>query len=428
MVEGWLAPTAAGPVDAVVSVPGSKSITNRALVLAALADGPSRISNALDARDTRLMVDALRALGARVDVTPATDDGNIDIAITPIDLNARTLARVDAGLSGTVMRFVTAVAALTPGAVEVDGDLQARRRPMAPLTGALRALGVTVAGDALPLTVTGGTGTGKEPVTVDASASSQFVSALLLIGARLDGGLDLRAGGAVPSRPHIDMTIAMLAEHGVRIDEPEAGHWKVMPGPIRARDRLIEPDLSNATPFIAAAMATGGRVCIERWPQHSLQAAGDILALLERMGASVAHDDGRLEVLMPGPVRGIDADLSAVSEITPTIAALAALADTPSHLHGIGHLRGHETDRLVALSTELTAVGARTTATDNGLHIEPGPLHGAELHAYADHRMATAGAIIGLRTPGIVVDDIACTDKTLPGFADRWQAMLRSSA
>ena len=429
MHEGWLAPTATGPVDAVVSVPGSKSITNRALVLAALADGPSRIGNALDARDTRLMVDALRALGAQIDVAPADSAGNVDVVITPIRLDAGLAApvRIDAGLSGTVMRFIAAVAALVPGATTIDGDAQARRRPMAPLTGALRALGVAVEGDALPLTIEGGRPTAGS-VTVDASTSSQFVSALLLVGARLHDGLDVRATGAVPSRPHIDMTIAMLAEHGVRVEEPEPGHWLVAPGPIRALDRVVEPDLSNATPFLAAAMATGGTVRIPAWPRQSLQAADAILDVLSRMGASVDRTDDELTLSMHGAIRGIDADLSTISEITPTVAALAALADGPSQLRGIGHLRGHETDRLAALSTELTAIGAHTTASDDGLRIEPGPLHGGVFHAYADHRMATAGAIVGLRTAGIVVDDIACTDKTLPGFTDRWQTMLRSGA
>lgn len=417
------------PIDAAVPVPGSKSITNRALILAALADGPSRLNDALDARDTRLMIEALRALGVQIEVVPASIAGNVNITVAPAPLHGP--AHIDAGLSGTVMRFIAPVAALATGRIEVDGDEQARVRPMKPLLDALRRCGVDIEGDALPYVING---TGKiegASIVFDASASSQFVSALLLAAPLF--GIDVRVHGTLPSRPHVDMTVRMLAEHGVNVETiPRQDRWIIKTASvdehragIPALDRMIEPDLSNATPFLAAAMATSGTVCIPGWPRQSLQAAPAILDVLTQMGASVEVADNVLTLTMTGPLRGIDADLSEIGEIAPTVAALAALADGPSSLHGITHLRGHETDRLAALQTELTAIGARTTVLDDGLRIEPGELRGGVFHTYADHRIATAGAIIGLRTPGIVIDDITCTDKTLPGFADRWQAMLR---
>lgn len=421
----WPAPTAPAPVHGLVHVPGSKSATNRALVLAALSDGPSVVTEALDARDTRLMVDALRALGHRIDVAPAVVAGNVDLTVRPGHMHGP--ARIDVGLAGTVMRFVPPIAALVDGLVTFDGDPAARLRPLRTTLDSLRALGVDLDPDAtgLPFTMHGHGHVAGGAVTIDASGSSQFVSALLLAGARYDHGVVItHSGAAVPSQPHIDMTIAMLAEHGVVVDASTPNTWRVPAGVITARDHRIEPDLSNAAPFLAAAMVTRGRVTVADWPLRTTQAGDALRPLLASMGAEVALDDRGLTVAMHGDIVGVDVDLREVGELAPSIAALAALATTPSHLHGIAHLRGHETDRLAALVTEINRLGGDAVETADGLRISPRPLHGGPFHTYADHRMATAGAIIGLRIPGVEVEDIATTAKTLPDFAGRWAALV----
>lgn len=418
----WPAPAASGPVDAVVAVPGSKSATNRALVLAALADGPGTVRSALDARDTRLMAEALRRLGTTIAATGPDGVGNVDLAVAPAPL--RGPASIDVGLAGTVMRFVPPVAALAVGRVGFDGDPQARARPMAAILDALRALGVRVEGTSLPFSIDGAGAVRGGTLAIDASASSQAVSALLLAAARFDEGLDLRhEGPAMPSRPHVDMTVAMLRARGVEVGV-SGDRWRVAPGPIAAVDETVEPDLSNAAPFLAAAMATRGTVLIPGWPRATTQAGDALRGLLARMGADIALGDDGLRLRQDGPIRGIDADLGEVGELAPTIAALAALADGPSRLRGIAHLRGHETDRLAALATELARVGCATLETDDGLVIEPGPLRPALVETYADHRMATAGAILGLAVPGMRVADIATTAKTIPDFPGRWARML----
>ncbi|MDA3650061.1 3-phosphoshikimate 1-carboxyvinyltransferase [Saccharopolyspora indica] len=418
MTQLWPAPTAAGAVRATVPVPGSKSITNRALVLAALADGPSTLRAPLRSRDTELMARALRALGVAVQDGP---DGSWQV--TPAAL--RGPAEVDCGLAGTVMRFVPPMAALASGIIAFDGDPHARKRPLGTVLDALRALGADIDGDALPFQVRGG---GKLPggsVTIDASASSQFVSGLLLSAPRFEQGVVVRhVGEPVPSLPHIEMTVAMLRAAGVEVDDQEADTWRVLPGPIRALDLDVEPDLSNATPFLAAAAATGGTVTVPGWPTRTTQAGDAIRDILARMGAQVELTDAGLTVSGPAELRAVDLDLHDVGELTPTVAALAALADGRSRLRGIAHLRGHETDRLAALQTELTKLGGAVEQTEDGLVVEPRPLTGGSWHSYADHRMATAGAILGLRVPGVLVEDIATTGKTIPDFPGMWSAML----
>jgi len=370
-------------------------------------------------------MDALRALGASIDVEPAPDAGNITVTVTPMS-GATADVMIDTGLAGTVMRFVPAVAGLVAGTVVFDGDPQARVRPMGAITDALRQIGLSVDDAAtLPITINA---TGSIPggtVRIDASASSQFISALLLIGARTQDGLTIEhIGTSLPSQPHIDMTIAMLRDHGVVIDEVKPTTWRVQAGPIRALDRMIEPDLSNAAPFMAAALVTKGSVRIKHWPRHTTQAGDQLRTLLAAMGADIAFDGDDLVVSMHGEIQGIHADLHDVGELTPTIAALAALADSPSSLTGIAHLRGHETDRLAALATEIRRIGGIADELPDGLRIHPSMLHGAIVHTYADHRMATAGAVLGLRVHGLSVEDITATEKTLPGFPQRWTAML----
>ena len=426
MTDAWPAPTAPGPVSATVAVPGSKSATNRALVLAALADGPSTVSAALAARDTRLMAQALTSLGVDIREVGSDAVGNVDWQVTPGPLHGDV--SIDVGLAGTVMRFLPPVAALATGSVDFDGDPRARERPLGPMLDALRALSVAVTdtGGFLPLRIEGTGAVRGGAVEIDASASSQFVSGLLLSAARFDDGLTLtHTGRDLPSQPHIAMTLHMLGEHGVHVDfDADTATWSLAPTALRAVDRRIEPDLSNAGPFLAAAMATAGTVTIPGWPRHTTQAGDDLRGLLAEMGGHVdLHADG-LTVTGPGAVRGIDVDLGQVGELTPVIAALAALAETPSRLRGIAHLRGHETDRLAALTEMLTALGGSARETDDGLLIEPSTLHGATVSSYGDHRMATAAAVIGLVVPGVRILDIGTTAKTLPDFTGMWQRML----
>jgi 3-phosphoshikimate 1-carboxyvinyltransferase len=409
-------------VRTVVAVPGSKSITNRALLLAALADAPSVLHRPLRSRDTDLMAAALRALGA--DITEAP---NGDWQVTPHELHGPT--GIDCGLAGTVMRFVPPAAVVANGEIAFDGDEQARKRPMDTVLDALRALGADITGDTLPFTVHGTGALTGGAVTIDASASSQFVSGLLLSGARYTNGVTVHHDGKpVPSMPHIEMTVAMLREAGVEVDDGEANTWRVLPGPIAGRDWDIEPDLSNATPFLAAAAVTGGSITVTGWPSTTTQPGDGIRAILTEMGATVTLDENGLTVTGSGALSGVDSDLHDIGELTPTIAALAVFADSPSRLRGIAHLRGHETDRLAALVTEIRAIGGDAEETEDGLLIRPHPLHGGGWRAYADHRMATAGAIIGLVVPGIAIDDIATTSKTLPDFPGMWRRMLAAES
>ncbi|WP_370513916.1 3-phosphoshikimate 1-carboxyvinyltransferase [Corynebacterium sp. zg331] len=418
----WSAPTATGPVAWTQTIPGSKSMTNRALVLAALAEGPSTVHGALRSRDADLMCAALRAMGTGIH--PA-EENPTTIRVEPAALRG---ARVDCGLAGTVMRFLPPVAALATEPVSFDGDPRARQRPMRPLLDALRHLGVGVEGEALPFRVDGRGAPAGGTVEVDASGSSQFVSGLLLSAPRFDRGITvIHRGGALPSLPHIDMTVDMLRRAGVSV-ETAPGQWTVHPGPIAGGTWQIEPDLSNATPFLAAALVTGGTVTIPGWPDATTQAGNAFRDIATRMGGAVHRRAGGLCVTGPGGgrLRGIDLDMAAIGELAPTVAALAALAEGPSRLRGIAHLRGHETDRLAALAAEINRLGGDCTETDDGLRIRPASrLRGGAWRAYDDHRMATAGAIIGLRVPGVTVDDVATTAKTLPGFADMWEAMVR---
>ncbi|GAA2544516.1 3-phosphoshikimate 1-carboxyvinyltransferase [Mycolicibacterium diernhoferi] len=421
-MSNWPAPSTSAPIHATVAVPGSKSLTNRALVLAALAsrNGTSTISGALRSRDTDLMIAAVQTLGLAVD--GAGTELSVSGAIAPAPGS-----RIDCGLAGTVLRFLPAVAALSTETVTFDGDEQARARPIAPLLDALRGLGVAIDGDGLPFEVRGQGSVAGGEVRIDASASSQFVSGLLLAGATFDDGLTvLHTGDSVPSAPHVSMTVSMLRTAGVTVDAHVPNRWQVFPGTVAARHWAIEPDLSNAVPFLAAAAVTAGTVRIERWPVDSIQPAGDILDLLRRLNVDVRQTDSYLEARGSVSYGGIDIDLHDIGELAPSVAALATLAapGSVSTLRGIAHLRGHETDRLAALSAEINGLGGQCAETADGLQITATPLHGGVWKSYADHRMATAGAIIGLRVPGVQVEDIATTAKTLPDFPGMWADML----
>ena len=418
--QPWPAPRATRPVRRVVSLPGSKSLTSRALVLAALSDGPSTIRRALRSRDTELMAQALVSLGARIDSTGQ------DWSVVPGAI--RGPAAVDCGLAGTVMRFVPPVAALADGPVTFDGDPHARTRPMGEVLAGLRGLGVVIDDEGrggLPLTVQGQGRVRGGRVTIDASESSQFISALLLAGSRYDEGVDVRHDGKpVPSMPHIEMTVDQLRQHGVQVDDSEPNRWHVAAGPVRAVDVTIEPDLSNAAPFLAAALVSGGEVTVRDWPRGTTQAGDALREIVTLLGGDVELGADGLTVRGSGEIRGIDHDLHDVGELTPTVAALCALADTPSQLRGVAHIRGHETNRLEALTTELNQLGGKVTETEDGLRIDPAPLHGGVFHTYADHRMAHAGVVLGLAVDDIAVENIATTSKTFPGFAEVWSRFV----
>jgi 3-phosphoshikimate 1-carboxyvinyltransferase len=388
--------------------------------LAATNGGVSTISGALRSRDTDLMIGALETLGLRV-------DGPADELAVSGTISPPAQARIDCGLAGTVLRFVPPLAALGAALVTFDGDEQARIRPIAPLLDALRGLGVDVDGDGLPFRVRGAGSVAGGTVDIDASASSQFVSGLLLAGASFSDGLTVQhRGPALPSAPHIAMTVAMLRQAGVDVDDATPNRWQVRPGVVAARHWHIEPDLSNAVPFIAAAVVSAGTVRITGWPAASIQPADTILSILRQLNSVVKQSDSYMEVRGPQSYPGFDVNLRDVGELTPSVAVLAALA-TPgsvSRLSGIAHLRGHETDRLAALCTEINRLGGDCRETADGLEITATPLRPGTWQSYADHRMATAGAIVGLRVAGVKVDDIETTAKTLPQFPQLWADML----
>ena len=428
--ELWPAPVATTEIDSSFHLTGSKSISNRALILSALSDSPTHLRSLLDARDTRLMIKGLEALGVEISILGQDAAGNIDVHVTPHFMHGP--AQIDVGLAGTVMRFLPPVAALARGDIYFDGDAAARKRPMATLLEALKDLGVSIEDRGrLPFLIHGSGRILGGEVVLDASRSSQFVSALLLSAARCESGAtirhvpaDLSHSSTVPSLPHVQMTIAMLKQHGVVVHSADDNVWHVDPQEIQAIDVDIEGDLSNATPYFAATMVAGGRVTCHDWPKESLQPVDRVCEIFTALGATINRDGSTFTLHGSGTIQGITADLSDVGEIAPTIVALCALAADPSVISGIGHLRGHETDRLAALAREFNALGGDITEGTDQLSIVPRKLSGGIFHTYEDHRMATAGAIIGLRVPGILVENIETTSKTIPDFAQRWQDLL----
>ncbi len=419
----------ATPVDINVVIPGSKSVTNRALILAAQAKSPSTLRRPLISRDSELMVAGLKALGLGIEESTAVVDGNEELQwiVTPAPMSGGV--RVDVGNAGTVMRFLPPLAALATGEVIFDGDPRSYERPLGPVIKALEELGVSIDHEdrfSLPLKLNG---TGKidgGEITIDASESSQFLSALLLVAPSFTNGITVKhKGGSLPSMPHIEMTVDMLRQFGATVEvDLIAQTWSVKPGALHGLDLVIEPDLSNASPFLSIAMVCGGRVAIADWPRKTTQPGDQLQTILADMGAKFSFGDNGLTIIGTGKIHGIDVDLHDVGELTPSIAALAALADSPSHLRGIGHLRKHETDRLAALTREINALGGNVTEEETALHITPAPLHAGVFHTYDDHRLATAGAVLGLVVKGIEVENIATTRKTLPDFPGLWSSLL----
>ncbi len=420
--QAWPAPYAAEPVVGAVTVPGSKSMTNRALLCAALAPGKSRVIRPLLSRDSTLMATGLATLGAELLV----EEGDLLVTGCNPPLASGDKA-IDVGLAGTAARFLPPVAALARGRITFDGDSRMRERPMRPLIVALQQLGVRIEDDgrgALPLSVeaTGSVEGGR--VTVDAAQSSQLVSGLLLAAPYFRRGVDVRAPGDVPSAPHIAMTVEMMRRAGGQVDA--APHrWVVQPGAYTARDVAIEPDATNASYFFAAAAITSGLVSVHGWPRESVQPTEQLFEVLQAMGVEFEYDDAGVSARGPATLRAIDADMHEIGEVTPTVAVLAAVADGTTTIRGVAHLRLHETDRLHALATELERLGASVRQTEDGLVITPGPLRGGTWRTYDDHRMAMSGAVLGLVVPGMRVEDIGCTSKTMPDFADRWSALVR---
>jgi 3-phosphoshikimate 1-carboxyvinyltransferase len=399
------------------------------LILAAQADSPSILRRPLVSRDSELMVAGLRALGVGIEEKNVVVNGveEHQWVVTPAPL--RGGVSVDVGNAGTVMRFLPPLAALASGDVAFDGDPRSYERPLGPVIKALEELGVSIEHGgrySLPMKLHG---TGKIPggaLTIDASASSQFLSALLLVAPSFENGIvATHKGGLLPSMPHIEMTVDMLRSFGAQVSvDTSAQSWSVKPGKLHGQDLVIEPDLSNAAPFLSLAMVCGGSVTIADWPSSTTQPGDQLRSIFTQMGAKVSMDERGLTLTGTGVIHGIDIDLHDVGELTPSIAAVAALADSPSHLRGIAHLRLHETDRLAALTREINALGGNVVEEESALHITPAPLHGGVFHTYDDHRLATAGAVLGLVVPGIEVENIATTRKTLPDFPALWSSLL----
>ena len=429
-MSNWSAPFRSGltaaskPISAIVTIPGSKSATNRALILAALATTPSRIRKPLSSRDTDLMVEGLQSLGCKIEQIK-TDQG-FDYQVIPGKLTGPT--QIDVGNAGTVMRFLPPIAALATGLIHFDGDERSHQRPIGPVLSALEQLGVSVEHNnkyKLPITINGAGKIKGGTVEIDASASSQFVSALLLVAPATQEGITIKnIGSSLPSAPHIEMTIQMLEKFGATVQRTTSS-WSVKPCQLIGQDLVIEPDLSNAAPFMAAAMICGGSVQVSDWPLSTTQPGDQLRSIFTKMGAKVELNASGLTITGSGKIDGIDIDLGDVGELTPSIAAVASLATTPSALRGISHLRLHETDRLSALANEINNLGGSVIEGPGDLIIKPGKMNASQIfRSYEDHRMATAGAIIGLAVEGVIVENIETTRKTLSDFPGMWQGML----
>ena len=420
--ELWPAPfRGRKPVTSRVTIPGSKSVTNRALILAAQADSPSTLRRPLISRDSELMSAGLQAMGVSI-------KGNDDAwTLTPAPLCGP--AHIDVGNAGTVMRFLPPLAALAQGDISFDGDPRSYERPLGPVIKALEELGIAIEHEgrySLPLVIKAKGAIPGGALTIDASASSQFLSALLLVAPSMTNGITVQhRGGSLPSMPHIDMTVQMLRDFGATVHvDKKAQSWRVEPGTLRGQDFVIEPDLSNASPFLSIAMVCGGSITIADWPKNTTQPGDQLREIFTQMGARVEFTSEGLTLTGGPAIHGIDIDLHDVGELTPSIAALAALADSPSQLRGIGHLRLHETDRLAALTREINSLGGNVVEEETALHITPAPLHGGTFHTYEDHRLATAGAVIGLVVPDVLVENVATTRKTLPDFPGLWNSLV----
>ena len=406
-----------GPLDAEIVVPGSKSLTNRALVLAALAEGTSTLRGALVADDTLAMAGAMSSLGARVVLDPELCTvAGIGGRLAPGPLE------IDARLSGTTARFVLPVLALGEGPYVLDGDQPLRDRPLGPSIEALRRLGADVDDSDrpghLPVVVRAGTGRG-DGVGVDGSLSSQFTSGLLLAAAAMPEGLAVELIGPVVSRPYLDMTLAVLRDFGVDAGTDGERRLWVRPGGLRATDHRIEPDASSASYFLAAAAVCGGRVRVPDLGTSSLQGDARFADVLRAMGAVVDRGPAGTEVRGTGRLQGIDIDLTDMPDMAQTVAAVAVFADGPTTVRGVEVIRGHETDRIAAVVAELRRCGLDADEHPDGFTVHPGTPRATRVETYRDHRMAMSFAVVGLAASGIEIADPGCVAKTFPDFFDR---------
>lgn len=412
----------AAPPDATVSVPGSKSLTNRALVLAALAAGTSRLANALLSDDTAVMVEALRRLGFRIEVDPAALTMTVHGRAGVIPEGS---AELFAGGAGTAARFLTAVVCLGHGRYRIDGIPRMRERPIQDLLDALGMLGasVTAPGGCPPVTVEArGLRGGRAVVRGD--VSSQFVSALLMAAPYADGDVEVVVEGRLVGAPYVDLTLAVMEAFGVDVERDGLRRFYIRTGQrYRGRAYAVEPDASSAAYFLAAAAVTGGRVAVPGLSTRSLQADARLADVLEQMGCRVERGPDRIAVSGPGTLRGVDADLGAMSDQTMTLAAIAPFAAGPTRIRGVAHIRHQESDRLAATAAELRRIGQEVEEHDDGLGIDPRPVRPALIQTYSDHRIAMAFAVTGLRAPGIAIADPGCVAKTFPDFFERLEGL-----
>jgi 3-phosphoshikimate 1-carboxyvinyltransferase len=413
-----------GPVDATVRPPGSKSLTNRALVCAALAEGRSVLDGALFADDTAAMAEALRALGAVV--AEDADRRRMEVLGTGGALRPGPVS-VDVRLSGTTSRFLLPVVALGEGRYRVDGAPPLRARPMGPVLDGIRALGADVEAGGepghLPVTVVAPGGLVGGDIRVPGDTSSQFLSGLLLASPYAAGGVDLSLTTGLVSRPFVALTTAVMAAFGVTVTEG-GGAFHVPAGHYRATDYPVEPDASAASYFLAAAVIAGGRVTIAGLGGGTLQGDARFADLLGRMGATVERTDDATTVSMSGPLRGLgDVDMSDLPDVAQTLAVVAAFADAPTRVRGVGFIRGHETDRIAAVVRELRRCGIDAAEEPDGFVVRPGSPRPARIETYDDHRMAMSFALLGLRAPGITIADPGCVAKTFPDYWSELDAL-----
>jgi len=404
-----------GPVRGQIRPPGSKSLTNRALIVAALADGRSRLSGVLDSQDTQVMIESLRRLGLEVAHDSAAH--TIDIegcgGVVP-----GSTAELWLENSGTSIRFLTALCTLGNGRYRLDGNTRMRERPIGDLVDALRQLGADVRCEnenGCPPVLVEGHPLRGGAASLPGSRSSQFLSALLMSAPAAKEPVEIQISGELVSEPYVDMTLGVMAQFGVEVTTAFPGHYRIVPQSYRANDYEIEPDASAASYFFAAAAITGGEVTVEGLNRWSLQGDVRFVEALEQMGCQVTF--GNQGITVRGrPLKGITIDMNAISDTAQTLAVVAAFAEGPTRIHNVAHMRYKETDRISAVANELRRLGLQVDEEPDALTVHPGPLHPAEIETYDDHRMAMSFALAGLRSPGVTILNPACTGKTYPHY------------
>jgi 3-phosphoshikimate 1-carboxyvinyltransferase len=408
------------PPDSTVTVPGSKSVTNRAILIGGLAAGSTTIRGLLVADDTEAMIDAVSELGAEIVRSPNRID------IVGIAGRIPRAGSIFARRSGTTARFVAPVLAFAPGPWTLEGDPQLASRPMEDLYRALESVGAHVqraVGDlSLPVIINGPIK--RTTLAISGSTTSQFLSGLLLAAPLAAHGMTIEVDGDRKSKPYIDLTVRTMREFGAHIDESES-EYRVAPGGYVGREMAVEPDASTASYFYAAAAVTGGRVRVSGLSRASIQGDIGFVDLLAAMGVSVTEDDNGIVVSGSGRLAGITVDASNMPDIVPTLAVVAAFASSRTVVTGVGFTRGHESDRVGGLVAELVRCGVEAREEEDGLVIEPGAPHGARVHTHSDHRMAMAFAVLGLVVPGVELDDPQCVDKTFPEFFETLEGLRR---